>query len=154
MPSSRARERRSSPRGAPLPVIVFSHGSVNDPIDYAHTLEGIASGGLHRRRPYHTNNTQEDVRIDFANAQGASPPVPCNDGRPSPCSRTDVALSLADRVRDVSAIINALPTWFGARADTARVGMMGHSRGTATALAATGGSTAYGDRARAADPGA
>ena len=46
-------------------------------------------------------------------------------------------------MRDVSAIINALPTWFGARADTARVGMMGHSRGTATALAATGGSTAY-----------
>src|SRR5689334_5353182 len=27
--------------GKPLPVIVFSHGSTNDPIDYAHTLEQI-----------------------------------------------------------------------------------------------------------------
>src|SRR3954453_4819305 len=31
------------PAGAPFPVIVFSHGSVNDPIDYAHTLEGVAA---------------------------------------------------------------------------------------------------------------
>ena len=48
--------------------------------------------------------------------------------------------SMTDRVRDVSAIIDALPTWFGSRADTSRVGVMGHSRGTVTALAAAGGS--------------
>ena len=127
----------------PLPVIVFSHGSNNDPIDYAHTLEGVASAGFIIAAPYHTNNSQEDVRIDAANAAGASPPVPCNDTRPAPCSRLDVPTSIADRVKDVSAIISSLPTWFGPRADTFRVGMMGHSRGTATALAATGG-TNYG----------
>jgi predicted dienelactone hydrolase len=138
-----AREGATVAAGAPFPVIVFSHGSVNDPIDYAHTLEGIASAGFIVAAPQHTNNSQEDVRIDFANNQGATPRVPCNDGRPSPCSRTDVGLSIADRVHDVSAIIDALPAWFGGRADNVRVGMMGHSRGTATALAATGGSTVY-----------
>jgi predicted dienelactone hydrolase len=129
--------------GAPFGVIVFSHGSVNDPIDYAYTLEQIAAAGFIVVAPQHTNNSQEDVRIDFANNNGANPRVPCNDGRPSPCSRPDVALSIADRVHDVSAIIDKLPAWFGGRADTAKVGMMGHSRGTATALAAAGGSTVY-----------
>src|SRR4051794_834653 len=109
------------PAGAPFRVVVFSHGSVNDPIDYAHTLEGVAAAGFIVAAPYHTNNSQEDVRIDFANNNGASPRIPCNDGRPSPCSRPDVALSIADRVHDISAIIDALPTWFGARADLAKV---------------------------------
>src|SRR4051794_26779541 len=37
-----ARETAAiEPQGKPFPVIVFSHGSVNDPIDYAWTLEGI-----------------------------------------------------------------------------------------------------------------
>jgi predicted dienelactone hydrolase len=39
-------------------VIVFSHGSVNDPIDYTWTLEGIARAGFIVAAPYHTNNTQ------------------------------------------------------------------------------------------------
>ena len=47
-------------------------------------------------------------------------------------------------MRDVRAILDALPTWFGARVDVARAGVMGHSRGTLTALAAAGGSTAWG----------
>jgi predicted dienelactone hydrolase len=41
---------------------------------------------------------------------------------------------------DISAVIDALPTWFGDRADTSRVGVMGHSRGAQTALAAAGAS--------------
>ena len=57
------------PHGQPFPVIVFSHGSTNDPIDYAHTLELIAAEGFVVAAPYHANNTQDDVRIDFINGR-------------------------------------------------------------------------------------
>jgi predicted dienelactone hydrolase len=131
------------PAGAAFPVIVFSHGNNNDPIDYAYTLEQLAAAGFIVAAPYHTNNSQDEVRIDFANAQGASPPIPCKDGRPSPCSRLEVPVGMADRVRDLTAILNAMPTWFGPRADTARAGLFGHSRGTVTALTALGGSDVW-----------
>jgi predicted dienelactone hydrolase len=135
-------------QGKPFPVIVFSHGSVNDPIDYAWTLEQIARAGFVVAAPYHVNNTQDDVRIDFINSQAAAQGKPalfaCDDGRPSPCSRPDNARSIDDRVRDISAILDALPSWFGARVDAAQAGVMGHSRGTITALAAAGGSSAWG----------
>jgi predicted dienelactone hydrolase len=138
------------PGGAPLPVIVFSHGGSNDPIDYAWMLELIAAEGFIVAAPYHTNNTQDDARIDFINNQAAAlvPPrarlLDCEDGRPAPCARNDVARSVHDRVRDVSRIIDALPGWFPGRADVTRVGVMGHSRGTITALAAAGGSPTWG----------
>jgi predicted dienelactone hydrolase len=132
--------------GGPYPVIVFSHGSTNDPIDYAWTLERIAAGGFVVAAPGHTNNTQDDARIDFINERATAPPVsrpplfPCNDGRPSPCSRASVPLSMADRARDISMVLDELPGWFGSRVDMSRAGVMGHSRGTVTALAAPGGS--------------
>src|SRR3954469_6861357 len=66
------------PAGKPFPVIVFSHGNTNDPIDYAHTLELIAAGGFIVAAPAHVNNTQDDTRIDYANdlARAAGkPPV-------------------------------------------------------------------------------
>jgi predicted dienelactone hydrolase len=131
------------PAGGAFPVIVFSHGNNNDPIDYAYTLEEVAAAGFIVAAPYHTNNSQDEVRIDYANAQGASPPIPCKDGRPSPCSRLDIPFGMADRVRDVSSILNAMPAWFGSRADTARAGLFGHSRGTVTALTALGGSDVW-----------
>jgi predicted dienelactone hydrolase len=130
------------PQGQPFPVIVFSHGSVNDPIDYAHTLELIAAEGFVVAAPYHANNTQDDVRIDFINARGAT--FSCSDGLAAPCSRTNVPNSMRDRVRDISHILDALPGWFGDRVDVSRAGVLGHSRGTVTALAAAGGSTAWG----------
>jgi predicted dienelactone hydrolase len=98
--------------------------------------------------------------------------IPCFDGLPSPCDVTSrvkaehsgsdpvvscplgslvnsttasVLESMTDRVRDVSAVIDALPIWFGSRADASRIGVMGHSRGTVTALAAVGGSAAAAD---------
>lgn len=126
------------------PVIVFSHGSVNDPIDYAHTLERIARAGFIVAAPSHVNNTQEDVRIDFINTRAGFQVFPCNDGRPSPCSRLDLARSMHDRVRDISATLNNLPDWLGPRADVHRAGVLGHSRGTVTALAAAGGSGPWG----------
>jgi predicted dienelactone hydrolase len=127
------------PNGAAFPVIVFSHGNVNDPIDYAHTLELIASAGFVVAAPYHVNNSQDDVRIDFINGQAGVQLFPCNDGRPSPCSHPNVPLSMADRVRDIAKVLDELPGWFGDRVDVNRAGVLGHSRGTATALAAAGG---------------
>ena len=55
-----------------------------------------------------------------------------------------VPSSMQDRVRDISYILDALPDWFGDRVDVSRAGVLGHSRGTVTALAAAGGSTAWG----------
>jgi predicted dienelactone hydrolase len=135
--------------GGPYPVIVFSHGSTNDPIDYAWTLERIAAGGFVVAAPGHTNNTQDDARIDFINGLATAPPVsraplfPCNDERPGPCSRASVPLSMADRASDIRRVLDQLPGWFGGQADVSRAGVMGHSRGTVTALAAAGGSAPW-----------
>jgi predicted dienelactone hydrolase len=135
--------------GKAFPVIVFSHGSVNDPYDYAHTLERIAGEGFVVAAPSHVNNTQDDVRIDFINRLAGVRLFECRDGRepdppPAGCSRASVPRSMEDRVRDISAILNALPDWLGDRADVSRAGVMGHSRGTVSALAAAGGSTHWG----------
>jgi predicted dienelactone hydrolase len=133
------------PNGAAFPVIVFSHGATNDPIDYAHTLELIASVGFVVAAPQHVNNSQDDVRIDYVNTQAGTTLIPCNDGLPSPCSRGgNVPRSMRDRARDISYVLDALPTWFHERVDLSRAGVMGHSRGTVTALAAAGGSTFWG----------
>src|SRR3954452_10613228 len=140
-----ARETSAvDPLSGRLPVIVFSHGSVNDPIDYAWTLELIARAGFVVAAPYHVNNTQDDVRIDYVNQQAGSQVLAGDGGRPGPCSRPDNARSIQDRVRDISAILDALPGWFGGRVDVARAGVLGHSRGTVSVLAAAGGPSATG----------
>jgi predicted dienelactone hydrolase len=142
------------PHGKPFPVIVFSHGSVNDPIDYAHTLELIAGAGFVVAAPSHVNNTQDDVRIDYINGQAGFELFACGDGRPRPCSRPNVPFSMADRVRDISRVLDELPEWFGDRVDTTRAGVLGHSRGTATALAAAGGSAPWSPDANCQPAGA
>jgi hypothetical protein len=91
--------------------------------------------------PAHVNNTQDDVRISFVNTQAGFTLLPCRDGRPTPCARPNLPFSMADRVRDVSAVLDELPGWLGTRVDVSRTGVMGHSRGTVTALAAAGGSS-------------
>jgi predicted dienelactone hydrolase len=145
-----ARENAAiDPRGKPFPVIVFSHGNVNDPIDYAHTLELIAGAGFVVAAPYHVNNTQDDIRLDFINAQAGFQLFPCNDGLPSPCSRTNLARSMKDRVTDIGSVLDNFPGWFGDRVDVSRAGVLGHSRGTVTALAAAGGSIPWDFQAEA-----
>ena len=159
-------------RERPFPVIVFSHGNQGNAIDYVYTLEALASYGFIVAAPDHVNDTQDDIRIDYFNSNTMLTPIPCFDGLPFPCeimtrvlaenhvskdpsipcrqssknvSTTTVSVleSLTDRVRDVSATIDALPEWFGHRADTSRVGVMGHSRGTVTTLASAGGSACW-----------
>ena len=128
----------------PFPVIIFSHGAAGSAIDSVYTLEALASFGFIVAAPNHMNDTTDDLRIDFINSQAQFSLIPCFDGLPSPCVRGPRAKSFTDRAHDVSAIIDALPTWFGDRVDISRVGVMGHSRGTVTALAAAGGSTTWG----------
>jgi dienelactone hydrolase len=86
--------------------------------------------------------------MDYANTQAALhgylPPFKCLDGRPSPCSRAQVPQNMADRVHDVTAVLDALAWEFKNRVDLDRVGVFGHSRGTVTALAAAGGSDVWG----------
>jgi hypothetical protein len=129
---------------------VFSTGNQNDPIDYAYTLEQIAAGGFVVAAPSHANNSGDDVRIDFINAQAGTRLIHCNDGLPprtlpiaGDCSKTNVPNSIADRVRDTSYTLNALPGWLGNRVDVAQAGVFGHSRGTLTGLTAAGGSTVW-----------
>ena len=53
---------------------------------------------------------------------------------------------MRDRMRDVTAVLDSLQGphgWLGDRADVMRAGVFGHSRGSVTALAAAGGSTAW-----------
>ena len=146
-----AREAAIAQQGKPFGVVVFSTGNQNDPIDYAHTLELVAGGGLVVAAPYHANNTADDVRIDYINQQAGTRLINCNDGLPpratfgpGDCSKTNVPNSIADRVRDVSYVLNSLPGWLPNRVDVAQAGVFGHSRGTLTALTAAGGSTVWG----------
>jgi predicted dienelactone hydrolase len=147
------------PAGGPFAAIVFSHGSTNDPIDYAHTLEAIAAAGFVVAAPAHTGNTQDDVRRDYMNAVAGERLFSCLDGLParvplptlgpngfptSDCNKNSVPNSMAERARDIAAVLDRLPGWFDGRVDSSRAGVMGHSRGTVSALAAAGGSTAWG----------
>ncbi len=127
-----------------FPVIVFSHGQTGEAIEYVYTLEALASFGFIVAAPDHLNGTADDVRIDFINSEAGFDLLPCFDGLASPCTRAGAPENMTDRVHDVSAVLDALPTWFGERVDMTRVGIMGHSRGSVTALAVAGGSTTWG----------
>jgi predicted dienelactone hydrolase len=155
------------PHGQPFPVIVFSHGAVNDPINHSHLVERIAAAGFVVAAPSHVTDTQEDVRIDFINEQarlhglltGDQHLFNCNDGLPprplpvaggdcskpnnTPTDTTVVARRMGDRVRDIAKVLDELRAWFGARADLSRVGVMGHSRGGLSGIAAAAGSRAW-----------
>jgi predicted dienelactone hydrolase len=135
-----AREDAPIDRHGPaFPAIVFSHGSANDPIDYAHTLESIAGQGFVVAAPYHVNNTQDDARIDFINDADKQLGIKCFGEIAPRCAPDNVDWSLKNRDNDLRMVLNRLPDWFGDRVDVSRAGIMGHSRGTITALAAAGG---------------
>jgi predicted dienelactone hydrolase len=130
-----------------FPVIIFTHGNLGNSFDYAFTLENIASAGFVVAGLNHVNNTQDDVRIDYVNDRAGFTLLPCFDDLAHPCSRfttTNESHSFVDRARDVSAVLDALPRWFERSVDACQAGIMGHSRGGLTVLAAAGGSRYWG----------
>jgi predicted dienelactone hydrolase len=144
--------------GPAFPVIVFSHGSVNDPINSAHLLERIAADGFIVAAPTHATDTHEDVRIEFIHGRlGAagvaqlpadSPFRTCLTGLPRTptqlCSRPNNTgqARMVERHTDLGNTLDSLPGWLGTRADMTKVGVLGHSRGTLTGLTAAGGAPA------------
>ena len=70
--------------------------------------------------------------------------MPCMDGRLIPCMENSIQNLSINRARDVSGVLDALPSLYGARVDTDRAGVMGHSAGGLTAVLVAAGSTAFG----------
>jgi predicted dienelactone hydrolase len=139
-----AREDVSLRRtGHPYPLIIFSHGSTSEPLRYAKTLEALAAEGFVVAAPKHIGNSQDDVRADFINAAAKTQVLSCEDGTTSPCADPSVPVSMRNRALDVEAVAQAVGALFGAWVDTDRIGVLGHSRGTTTALTAAGGSTVW-----------
>jgi len=131
-------------RGRAFPVVIFSHGAGSSPLDYIPTLEHLASHGYVVAAPWHTRNNQDDTRTNFINNQAGFRVFPCLDGRPTPCmGQTPQAIG-ANRIRDLGAIADTLPSLFGTRVNVERIGVMGHSAGSLTAVLAAGGSTSWG----------
>src|SRR2546425_1713265 len=130
-----AREDVSFRRnGHPYPVIIFSHGSNSEPLRSAKTLEALAADGFVVAAPKHIGNSQDDVRADFVNAAAKAQVLSCEDGMTSPCADPSVPASMRNRALDVEAVAQAVGALFGARVDVDRIGILGHSRGTTTAL--------------------
>jgi predicted dienelactone hydrolase len=127
-----------------FPVVIFSHGSVNNPIDYYLVLEGLAANGYVVVAPAHTGNTTDDQRTNFINTRAGFALLGCLDGLPAPCLDLNAQTVGINRVNDIKAIIDTLPSLFGNHVDMARVGLMGHSAGSAAAFLAVGGSTTWG----------
>lgn len=139
--AERAHEGVVIDKGGPsFPLIVFSHGNGGTPEKYAPLLERLASHGYVIAAPWHEGNNHDDTVIDNVNKLAGSKILHCFDFGPSPCADADFGKTLQNRARDVTRIIDNIGGYFGDRVDTSRVGLLGHSRGSVTALAAAGGS--------------
>jgi len=142
--AERAKNSVPVDQGGPaFPFIIFSHPAASDPTNAAPTLERLASHGFIVAAPWHNGDTQDEVRIDTINQLAGTKIVPCFDGGPSPCV-DGLQKTVQNRALDVAALLDNLASIFGDRVDTERVGLLGQSRGSLTALMAAGGSTTWG----------
>jgi predicted dienelactone hydrolase len=135
--------REGAPFDAPgpnFPVVLFSHGAGNSPLDYYPSLEHLASHGYVVASPWHTRNNQDDTRTNFVNQQAGFNLLKCLDGRPNPCMGQTNQAILKNRILDFNATLQALPSLFGDRVDVGRIGVMGHSAGAMVAVLAASGS--------------
>jgi predicted dienelactone hydrolase len=141
--SARAHDTVAIDKGGPrFPLLIMSHAAAGEPHNYAPTLEQIASHGYVIAAPWHNGDSQDDRRIDIINGLAKKKILQCYDGGPSPCLDGGQK-ALQNRALDVAAIIDTMGQFFGDRVDTKRVGMLGQSRGSVTALAVAGGSKAW-----------
>jgi dienelactone hydrolase len=152
--STVAREGVAVKSGGPYPLVLHSHGTNGQPFDVAEVLEIVASHGYVVAAPWHTGNNNDDLRADAVNAAVGRQLLPCQNGSrlPQRCLDANVGRTIADRVLDLKAVqenIDALPdTNIGAllngSVDTSNVAIFGYSRGGVAAMAAAGGSLAFG----------
>lgn len=141
--AERARDSVPVDQGGPsFPLIIFSHPAMSDTTNAAPTLERLASHGFIVAAPWHNGDTQDEARIDIINQRAGKKIVPCFDGGPSPCL-DGLQKTVQNRALDVAALLDNIASYFGDRVDTERVGLLGQSRGSLTALMAGGGSTTW-----------
>jgi pimeloyl-ACP methyl ester carboxylesterase len=141
--AERARHAVAVDQGGPsFPLIIFSHPAASDPQNAAATLERLASHGFIVAAPWHNGDTQEEQRIDIINTLAGKKILPCFDGGPSPCL-DGLQKAVQNRALDIAAVLDNITAYFGDRIDTERVGLLGQSRGSLTALMAGGGSTTW-----------
>ena len=131
--------------GSRFPLILFSHAAQSQPINYAPTLERIASHGFVIAAPWHEGDTRDDRTIDQINALAKKTLLTCFDGLAHTCL-DPVNKAVQNGVLDFRAIIDNIGDLsdFGDRVDLEHVGVLGQSRGSVRALASVGGSTTWG----------
>jgi predicted dienelactone hydrolase len=141
VPAERARRCVLVDQGGPsFPLIVYTHPAMSDPQNPAYTLERLASHGFIIAAPWHNGDTQDDQRIDVINQRAGKKILQCFDGGASPCL-DGLNKALQNRALDLSALLDVVPSIFGDRVDMDKIGVLGQSRGSLTALASAGGST-------------
>jgi hypothetical protein len=149
--AERARQGVAIDQGGPrFPLIIFSHPAQSDPLNAAPTLERLASHGYVVAAPWHAGDTQDDRIIDVINTRAGTKILDCSDLGPSPCLDPIAQRSVQNRALDVRALLDSAEREDGAirryiddRVDATRAALLGQSRGSVTALAAAGGSTAW-----------
>ena len=138
--------------GPTFPLLIFSPANAGDPHNYAFTEERLASHGYVVVGPFHNGDNQDDRRIDFINnVQPGTILLKCLDGvvptyPPTPGAKPCIdpmPRSMTNRQLDLVKIIDSIGIYFGNRVDVSRVGVIGQSRGSMTALAAVGGSALW-----------
>lgn len=146
--STAARDDVPIDRERRFPLLILSHGSGNDPTDYAYTAERIASHGYVVAAPAHTGHSQDDNLADFANATAGRQIVPCLDSLPAPCADADPRTLTINRTGDIRAVIESFErgndSRFRDRIDRGKIGILGHSAGAQTALLAVAGLESWG----------
>ena len=141
--AERARDSVSVDRTGPtFPLLIFSPANAGDPHNYAFTEERLASHGYVVVGPFHNADNQDDRRIDLINQQARTTLLKCLDGQAGPCIDA-MPKSMTNRQLDLVKIIDSNGIYLGNRVDVSRVGVIGQSRGSMTALAAAGGSALW-----------
>lgn len=116
--------RDLAPRpAAKCPIVVFSHGWMGSPFEIMEVAESLAAAGFVVVAPVHAGNTYEDEFIDRGGCC-----VSAEEDRPA-----DIKFVI-DRVVDLATLPSSP---FALKLDLDRIGVLGHSFGAFTVVAAS-----------------